>query len=501
MAKNLKINALSSVAQTLLNLGLMVLLYRQVVVHLGTDRLGVWAIILSSTTFFNLSNLGFSGGVTPFVSTYHAQDTPQKVIQTIQTASSFTAVATGLLGALAYPFVSQILPFFIATKYLVEAEALLPLAMISFWFNTIAGVFLSGLDGLHKMYLRSALSSGVSVVYAVLALALVRPLGLQGMAYAQLIQALLLALTSAYLLSKELPGWSPFSFRIESTIFRELFSYGLNFQLMYLAQVVSDPLTKLLMAKFGNLQSVAFYEMGIRIVGIFRNILAAANQAIVPTVATTHVSLNIDEIYRQNLSIIRTLTLWIYPAFICYGWLISEGWLGRVEPEFVHFLALIALAYGFNTLSLPVHFINLGTRQLRWNVRATLASAATMAVLGIGLGWSFGAWGVVVAWTLSALVGTWVLIGSFQKDQSFFVRLYFDTNDAQLLLSNLLSMGFGTLCYWLIPDWPFWFRVLACGMVYVTLSSFALRKTLVFEYIKSLLAATFRGIRGFNTPP
>ena len=402
MANNLKINAFSSVAQTLLNLALMVLLYRQIVLYLGTDRLGVWAIVLSSTTFFNLSNLGFAGGVTPFVSAYQAQQSTRRVIQTLQTASSFTASTTALLGVMAYPLIVWLLPFFIDTQYLSEAKALLPLAMMSFWFNTLGGVFLSGLDGLHKMYLRSALSSGVSIVYAALALLLVRPFGLQGMAYAQVAQAVLLALVAAYLLRRELPGWSPFSFRINPTVFAELFRYGLNFQVMYLAQIVSDPLTKLLAATFGNLQSVAFYEMGIKIVGIFRTIVAAANQAIVPTVATSTETPSIVGLYRQNLRIVGTLSLWIYPPFIWFGWLISEAWLGQVQPEFVLFLAIIAVAYGLNTLSLPVHYINLGTRQLRWNVRATAASAATMALLGMLMGWSFGATGVVVAWALSA---------------------------------------------------------------------------------------------------
>lgn len=496
MAKNLKINALSSVAQTILNLGLMVLLYRQVVVHLGTERLGVWAIILSSTTFFNLSNLGITGGVTPFVSTYHAQNDTLKVVQTIQTAFSITTGITGLLSLLAYPLVLLALPTFIGTKYLGEAQALLPLAILSFWLNTVAGVFLSGIDGLHKMYLRSALSSSISAIYLVLALVLVRPFGLQGMAYAQIVQAMLLLLIGAYLLKQELPNWFPFSFKIEPAIFRKLFRYGMNFQLMYIAQVVSDPVTKVLVAKFGNLQSVAFYEMGIKIIGIFRNILVSANQAIVPTVATESAekTSNIVGLYHKNLSIIRTLSLLIYPAFVCFSWLISEGWLGKIEPEFVLFLIIIAIGYGFNTLSLPVHFINLGIGQLHWNVLATLASAATMITLGMAFGWYFGAVGVVAAWTVSALVGTMVLVSSFQRTYSLnTIRL--DKSDQKLLISNGLSLIFCWLCYQLGHDWPFWFTASICCMVYGTLTGLTLRQHLVFEYFRNIFADLLKTIQ------
>ncbi|MFN8353462.1 MAG: oligosaccharide flippase family protein [Spirosomataceae bacterium] len=493
MPKNLKINALSSAAQVILNMGLMIVLYKQMVIYLGTERLGVWAIVLSSTAFFNLSNLGITNGITPFVSSFHSQNDWAKIIQTIQTAFGLTIGITSLLGTIIYCIIFFLVPYVIEPTYQAETRDILPLAMVSFWINTLAGVFMSSLDGLHKMYLRSIISSIASIFYLVLSIFLVRFWGLVGLACSQNAQAIIILIAGIVLLKRELQTWSFLSLRLERAILKKLFSYGLNFQLMYVAQVVSDPLTKLLVAKFGNLQSVAFYEMGIKVVGVFRNILVSANQAIVPTVASKSASTSLLSLYSQNFTIIRTLSFLIYPAFISWGWFISEAWLGQVIPQFEQYLCIIALGFCCNTLSLPCHFINIGTGHLPSNVKATLVSTVVMLVLGFGLGWAFGAKGVITAWSISAGAGTCSLIFSFKKQYPHSWSIYsLNLSDFIILMSNIAPV----LCFWFcneyLPSWSFWQKTSLCLSVYSVILLFAVRKTLLFSFVRAWLLPIFR---------
>jgi O-antigen/teichoic acid export membrane protein len=60
-------NAALSVLQTGISAILLFFLYRYLLVRLGPEQLGVWSVVLASTSVARLSDMGFSGAVVRFV--------------------------------------------------------------------------------------------------------------------------------------------------------------------------------------------------------------------------------------------------------------------------------------------------------------------------------------------------------------------------------------------------------------------------------------------------
>ena len=65
-------NAAVSVVQTVISGVVLFLLYRYLLDHLGTEQLGLWSVILASTSVARLSDLGLTGSVVKFVARYRA---------------------------------------------------------------------------------------------------------------------------------------------------------------------------------------------------------------------------------------------------------------------------------------------------------------------------------------------------------------------------------------------------------------------------------------------
>ena len=165
-------------------------LYRFVLDSLGAESLGVWALVLATTSTASLANLGIASSTTKFVAQYIARDEPASANRIIQTATVTVALILAALLPVLYPLFTHILPFFIQPdSRLPEAFLILPYALISFWLNSVAGVFQACIDGFQRVDLRGYLLIVSSVVYLALVYWLVPTRGIEGLAQAQVIQA------------------------------------------------------------------------------------------------------------------------------------------------------------------------------------------------------------------------------------------------------------------------------------------------------------------------
>jgi hypothetical protein len=58
---------MSAAGQTLVQTAVLFLVYRYLIGELGIERLGVWGIVLATTSVARVSELGLSGSVTKLV--------------------------------------------------------------------------------------------------------------------------------------------------------------------------------------------------------------------------------------------------------------------------------------------------------------------------------------------------------------------------------------------------------------------------------------------------
>ena len=415
VARNARLTAL----QILTSAAVLFLLYRFLVRAIGIEAIGVWSVVLATTSVSRLADLGVSGSTTRFVARALAQGSHPTATDYAQTAVLLAAGLYLVLAFVAYPILKQVLHVVVPNTHLQEARALLPFALVSFWMASVTTVLQGTIDGTHRIDLKSYVIILGSLFYLGSVLLLVPRSGLMGLAYAQVLQSVTLLVASWLLLRKCLAGLPPIPSRWDPKAFREIIGFGTQLQVIGLTVVLSDPVTKSFLSRFGGLSAVGYYEMASRMVQQVRGLLVNVNQVLVPTIADLqHRDVGgVAKVYADSYSVMAYLSLPLFSGLIALIPLISEWWIGRYEPTFVSFAVLLACAWLTNILSAPAYFAGVGTGRLKWNFMGHVVQAASNVVLGGLLGWTLGGLGVVVGAAIAVAAGSLVTILGYHAAQ------------------------------------------------------------------------------------
>lgn len=410
-------NAAVSVAQTIISGLVLFILYRYLIDQLGSKQLGLWSVILASTSVARLSDMGLTGSVVKFVARYRALNDDEQAAHIVQTAALSIAGVMAILCLAVYPLLDKVLALSIPEESMAEAMLILPYAVFSLWLGSVGGVFQSGLDGCQRMDIRNILMIISNLFLLASAYYLVPLFGLKGLAIGQVFQGSLLMLASWFALHQQLKAlpWLPYQWR--RVKFKEMLGYSVNFQINSIAMLLFDPTIKLLMSRYGGLSTTAYYEMANQLVIKLRALLIAATQALTPTVAELHETApeKIPELYLKAYRIVFFVTIPFYAAILIALPLISDLWLGHIESQFILFGTMLLVGWGLNTLCGPAYFVNLGTGELKWNSISHVLMAVLNVVLGLMLGPKWGALGVVSAAMISLVIASGLLILMLHK--------------------------------------------------------------------------------------
>jgi len=412
------LNAVTTVAQTLGNACLLFFLYRFLIRSIGMERLGIWSLVLATTSVITLANQGFSTSIVKFVAKYAARENAEEVAVVVQTAVISVAVVIGAVSLALFPVARWILHAVLPAARLPEAYAILPLAIASLWINVMEGVLQAGLAGHQLITICNYLEFGGGLSYLALAVALVPTRGLMGLACAQVMQGLGILVLTWFLLRRRMAALPLAPRRWSSAMFRELGGYGIHFQLITSTQALREPVTKALITKFGGLAMTGFYDLAARWIFLFRELLVQANQVLIPTISHLHEREPklVSVVYRESYRVIFYLAV---PAFTCAALitpLVSRVWIGRYEPLFVEFAAILAAGWLVNVLANPAYVADLGTGALKWPAIGCVVAAALNACLGLAAGMRFGGIGVVGATAVAQAFGYLIVVAAYHAE-------------------------------------------------------------------------------------
>ena len=412
-------NASFAMLQVVVSGAVLLILYRYLLDALGAAQLGIWSLVLATTSVSRIAELGLSGSGLKFVAQYLARDEAAQASAVVQTATISIAAFIGLLVLAAYSSIGWILGYVIPPSELELAISLLPYALASFWLSSVAGVAGAGLEGCQRFDLRAYVQMGTHGLYLVSALWLIPSHGLYGVAYAQVFQAALLLLASWLLLRNTLSGLSLIPCRWSRSVFRELLGYGLQFLVISVAQLLYDPVTKTLIAKFGGLELTGYYEMASRLILQLRALLVNANRVLIPVFANLLETApeDISKLYRENYRLLFYFSVPIYGGILALLPVISEMWIGHYERYFVLFAVWLIFGWALNTLSGPAYFAYLGVGRLRWNTVGHVLIGVLNGALGFALGFVGGGVGVVIGWVVSLVVGSGLIVYAYHREQ------------------------------------------------------------------------------------
>lgn len=413
--RQILLNALTTFAQIACNAAILFFLYRFLVHAIGLAGLGIWSLVLATTSVVALANQGFSTSIVKFVAQYAARESPADVSSLVQTAELSLGVGVGLLLLVLYPAAKWGLALILPHANLSSAYEILPYAVASLWINVTGSVLQAGLAGHEFITECNYVDVGGSALYFILALALVPSRGLLGLGYAQLAQAIACFLSIWSLLRRRVAGLPIIPRKWSRPLFREMAGYGAHFQLITASQSLREPVTKALLTKFAGPAMTGLYDMSSRLVVTVRECLVQANQVLIPTVSSLQERdpAVVPEVYAKSYQLIFYLAIPVFTLIVLISPLVSSIWLGRYDAVFVEFVALLASGWLVNVLSNPAYVVDLGTGALRWVSAGCVLTAILNAVFGLLAGKFFGAIAIVVATALSLAIGYIVILTAY----------------------------------------------------------------------------------------
>lgn len=415
MNLNLRRNGAWAICEVICSTLILFALYKLVVRDLGLGDLGIWSLVIATTSLMRLADSGASAGLGRFVAISRENRDITLTRSYIDTAILTSAALYSLFAVVLYWPARYGLSVAISDAIALEkARNLLPYAFLSFVLSNITASIVGGLVGLQRSDLKSAVMIIGAIIQLIASWALIPKWNLIGLAEAQIVQNLFGILIGVILLNyalyERVAIFLPHNWTARG--FKDLIGFGLKIQITGLVVAAYDPLAKFLLSAFGGLEATGLFEIANRMTYQTRTVVAAPGQVLVPAFALLGETSTqrLSALYRQSIALISIVGV---PAMIGVGIcspLASIVFLGSVNNQFVTFTALLSLAWCVNVLSVPAYFLGVGTGRVRWNILGNVVITGGAVILSIGLGSVAGATGVATAITCSQIAGSLFII-------------------------------------------------------------------------------------------
>ena len=167
-------------------------------------------------------------------------------------------------------------------------------------------------------------------------------------------------------------------------------------------------------------------------------LLEQANQVLIPTISGLQERdpTAVPQVYEKSYRLIFYLAVPAFVLLVAMSPVVSVIWLGRYQPLFVEFVALLAAGWLVNVLSNPAYVVDLGTGALRWVSVGCILTAALNAGLGFAAGKMFGGPAIVVATVLSLVAGYAVILVAYHVQNRVSFRALIPPASAGILAAS-----------------------------------------------------------------
>jgi O-antigen/teichoic acid export membrane protein len=362
-----------NVAEVLASSVVLYLIYRLMVVQLGVEALGVWALVLSATSLARLGDLGAASGLSRFTAmAMSAEQGDRSAMPWIQTAFAINLYLYSCLAAIAYLPAYWILATVTSGSDTHAARELLPYAIAAFVLLNISNVGLAALMGLGRGDVKSKLTMVGLVVQALVSALLVQSQGLIGIAAAQIAQQLVVAAGSWLMIRRldaaERPPLWPF--RLHRSTLRMLISFGIRLQGLNIVNFMFEPATKFVFSAVGGLAGLGLYELASRTILQVRQLVVMPAQNLTPLYLYTAQRFpgDLTRVYSETNALTMLVAGISMGAVFLGAPVLSYIWLGKLDMNFVIITAILAVAWFVNMAASPAFLLGIALGRLKWNM-------------------------------------------------------------------------------------------------------------------------------------
>jgi O-antigen/teichoic acid export membrane protein len=412
-------NAAFSVAEVVFGGLALFLIYRTVVIHLGPAQLGIWSLVLATTSFARVADIGISAGLARFIAREQGKGSEGQTSSYVQTATVTAAALFLALSLLAYYPVLAAMSHILSGADLELGQNAVPYALVSFCLVNIYAVLAAILLGLHRADRRAITGLSGMVVQFVVSLSLIDRLGIVGLAIGQATQYFAAICIAWVFIRRDVRKLPIFPWHFSSRTFREVVGLGARLQVGTIAILVYEPLSKLTLGYFAGPATLGFFELASRFLQQVRSALVLALQNLVPMFAELHDASPERTRALLNRSTGIALLLGAPAMLACAAAapVISYLWIGRFDPTFVLIVFLLASVWVFNIFSAPTYFFWLGIGRVNANILGHVVTGVLAPTLGYLGGVTTGYAGVVIAVGVAKTVGDAFPVFAIAREQ------------------------------------------------------------------------------------
>lgn len=405
-------NVVNAVAAFGLNVALVFLTYRVVIQSGGLELLGLWSSLNAWIFLIRMGDAGLPDATTRFVARAQAGEASRTVRTYIDTALVTNTLLFTVLALLGYALLSSNLSLAVPDASMErlgpQAAEVLPVMLVTFVITNVAGVFAAALQGLHRGYVASRLSIAGAVVQLVGAVFLVPRIGLLGLALAQLLQQLVIAIGGAAFL-RLADGQQKFRLtHVSWPAVREMVSFSYRVQFVSLCNGLFEPLSKLLLSRFGDLHLLGTFELAYKTVSLARNTVVAGAQATFPTLVHLYQKNAVSQLRATYAEISRKVTstaALVLAGVSLFAPVISVVWSGNFSARYWTFVAILSLGHLASAYGATAYILGLAAGRVGHNLRAAVLMLAVLTATAVPSSWIFRENGVAIATALALLMG------------------------------------------------------------------------------------------------
>jgi O-antigen/teichoic acid export membrane protein len=265
--------------------------------------------------------------------------------------------------------------------------------------NTAFVGLLGAIEGFERYSFRLLVTVSGSISLIASSYMLIPRFGTVAISLCFMIQSVVNVLAAAFILRTLVPRGGPMGLGFSLLELRRMAKIGIPIRLGGLVNLTYEPVTRLLIVKFGGIGSAGTYEAAVRCGIQAKALIAGCIQVVLPRFSALAAS-NVDAfrgLLQFAYKITGLLVAGALPLILLSTPLISFALLGRLDGKFQLFAEILSVGWLINVLAVPTSFANLADGRLFWTWFANVCAAVINPAMGLILGRALGAKGVVIA--------------------------------------------------------------------------------------------------------
>lgn len=481
--KSLPLNAVSNWTFFTVNVVLSFILTPILILNLGDENYGIWALVASIIGMYGLLDLGIDSAILRYVSYYHGKEDKKSVGSVLFTS----LVAYTFIGIVVLIFTFLSLDFFIGffniTSDNIEIfKYTLIFVGCSIAITFPANVFRTSLLG-YELYIINNIIRIVTEITRVglIILALRLGYGLKGVAFITLAVSV-----AKFIIYFTISTLHLSDIRIQPSLFsvrilKKILLFGLPAAVTILSYILRVQIDSIVIAKWLNLSSVTLYNVAVKLTMFLTQFIVAVSGVLDPRFGSLFGKKDyqsIKKVFYEASIIITTLTFSVGFALLIFGKSIIGLWVG--ESYLGSYIILIILSVGqmLTCTQMPLISLLFALNKHRFIALVSIIEGVFNLILSIILVQYFGIVGVAVGTLVPIVIKIPFLFIYVIKECDF---LKIDKELIIVILKPIIGITFFSLTIMLYVNMPAirsWFLLglAMSGMVlfFLTFTYFAL---------------------------